>query len=121
MKSTSYHGYTVYEDGRILNKDGSLKSARKVNKKGYPFTNFYYEGKLHCHLIHTFIWRAFNGPTPEGYEVDHVDNDRGNYALGNLQLLSKSENNQKAYDSGNRQFLFGATNPNSLQRKQHVQ
>lgn len=120
MKSINYHGYVVYEDGTILNKNGSVKSLRKINKKGYPFTNFHYEGRAHCHLVHTFIWRAFNGKIPKGYEVDHKDNDRTNFKLENLQLLSKSENNQKSYDSGNRMFLFGDTNPNSIKRKSNV-
>ncbi|AXH72000.1 MAG: HNH endonuclease [Podoviridae sp. ctbj_2] len=92
----------------------------KVNSKGYPYTNFYYEGRPHCHLAHTFVWRAFNGDIPEGFEVDHIDNDRMNFKLENLQLLSKSQNNQKAYDSGNRMFVFGDTNPNSLKRKTSV-
>ena len=117
MKSIDYHGYTVFEDGTILNKNGTVKSLRKINKKGYPFTNFSYNGKSWCHLVHTFVWRDFNGPIPKGFEVDHVDNNRLNFRLDNLQLLSKSENNQKSYDSGNRKFLFGDTNPNSLVRK----
>ena len=119
LASTSFHGYTVYENGVILNKNKTVKSLRKVNCKGYPYQNFYYNGKAWCHLVHTFIWRAFNGPIPEGYEVDHIDNNRLNFRLDNLQLLTKSANNQKSYDSGNRKFLFGDTNPNSLKRKTH--
>ena len=106
MKSINYHGYTVMENGTILNKDGTVKKI-KVNKKGYPFTNFYYEKKLRCHLIHTFIWRAFNGDIPKGFEVDHKDDDRSNFQLSNLQLLTKSDNNQKSYDSGNRSGFMG--------------
>ena len=115
-KSIKYHGYTVFSNGFILNKDGSIKKLN-INPKGYWTSNFYYEGRLHCHLAHTFVWRAFNGEIPKGFEVDHVDNDRLNFNLDNLQLLSKSQNNQKAYDSGNRMFIFGDTNPNSLVRK----
>jgi len=115
--STNWNGYIVFTDGRIWNKNGTDKSF-KTNSKGYYFTNFYYDGRPHCHLIHTVVWMAFNGNIPEGYEVDHINNDRKDCDLGNLQLLTKSENNQKSYDSGNRKFLFGQTNPNSLTRKQ---
>lgn len=111
-----WNGYKVDKEGNIYNKNGSLKKL-SLNPKGYLFSNFYYNSKLNCHLAHTVIWRAWNGEIPKGYEVDHEDNDRLNNKLSNLQLLTKSQNNQKAYDSGNRNFLFGQTNPNSLTRK----
>lgn len=113
---TDWNGYTVFSDGTILNKDGSIKSF-KTNSKGYLFTNFYYEGKLHTHVIQRVVWYAFKGEIPEGFEIDHINNCRKENAINNLQLLTKSENNQKAYDLGNRMFLFGQTNPNSKRRK----
>lgn len=111
-----WNGYGVDENGTIYNKDGTVKSL-KTNKKGYLFSNFYYEGKLHCHLAHTLVAEAFFGEKPEGYEVDHMDNVRDNNKVSNLQYLTKSENNQKSYDSGNRESVFGDTNPNSKVRK----
>lgn len=117
MKFTKqWNGYTVCDDGTIYNKDGSLKKF-KTNRKGYLFTNFYYNGKLNTHVIQRVIWQAFVGYVPDGYEIDHIDNNRQNNSMSNLQLLTKSQNNQKSYDSGNRNFLFGQTNPNSLTRK----
>lgn len=111
-----WNGYTVFTDGRIHNKDGTDKSF-KTNKKGYQFTNFYYDGKLHTHVVQRVIWTAWRGEIPDGHEIDHINNIRSDNRLDNLQLLTKSQNNQKAYDSGNRMFLFGDTNPNSLKRK----
>ena len=102
MKSISWNGYTVCEDGSILNKDGSLKKF-KTSPKGYLFTNFYYEGKLHTFQIQRVVWMAFNGEIAKGFEVDHINNVRNDNRLENLQVLSKSENNQKSYDSGNRE------------------
>jgi hypothetical protein len=116
MTFIDWNGYTVHKDGSINNKDSSIKSF-KENSKGYLFTNFYYNKKSNCHLVHTVVWMAFMGHVPIGYEVDHVNNNRKDNRLSNLQLLSKSENNKKAYDSGNRSFIFGDTNPNSLKRK----
>lgn len=111
-----WNGYGVSEEGVIFNKDGSAKTM-KVNAKGYLFTNFYYEGRLHCHLAHTVVTLAWLGEKKEGFEVDHINNIRTDNRAINLQYLTKSENNQKSYDSGNRTFLFGDTNPNSLVRK----
>lgn len=116
MTRIDWNGYKIDSSGIILNKDGSIKSF-KLNAKGYWFTNFYYNGSSHCHLIHTVMWRAFNGEIPKGYEVDHINNIRTDCSISNLQLLTKSQNNQKSYDSGNRNFIYGQTNPNSLTRK----
>lgn len=112
----NWNGYLVSEDGTIYNKDGSIKSV-KVNKKGYLFTNFYYDGKVHTKLIHRIVAEVYLGDIPLGMEVDHINNVRSDNRVENLQYLTKSENNKKAYLSGNRDFLFGDTNPNSLVRK----
>lgn len=115
MRCIDWNGYKIREDGEIFNKDGTVKS-KKVNKKGYFFSNFWYDGKAHCHLFHTVIAWAFLGPTPEGFEADHQDNNRQNNQVSNLQYLSKSDNNKKSYTSGNRN-INGERNPNSKARK----
>ena len=118
IQYTKWNGYTISENGTIFNKNGSVKLL-SLNAKGYLFSNFYYKGRLHCHLAHTVVWWAFNGEKPPNHEVDHKNNDRVDNRLDNLQLLSKSANNKKSYDSGNRNFLFGQTNPNSKTRKKN--
>lgn len=111
----NWNGYLVAEDGSILNKDGSLKSA-KVSEKGYLFSNFYVNGKSICKQFHTIVAEAYLGVRPIGYEVDHINNIRSDNRACNLQYLSKSENNRKSYLSGNRD-ISGDKNPNSLYRK----
>lgn len=45
----------------------------------------------HQPLLHREIWKAANGEIPAGMLVHHKDGDRGNYALENLQLVSRRE------------------------------
>lgn len=50
---------------------------------------------------HRVIWEMFNGPIPEGMEVDHIKEIRetGGIAdnrIENLQLLSPAENKRKS-------------------------
>lgn len=45
--------------------------------------------------MHRLVWEAFNGAIPEGYEIDHVDENKGNNSLGNLRLMTRLENMQK--------------------------
>lgn len=106
-----WNGYAFDEDGVVYNKDGSRKSVVD-NGKGYPITNFYYDGKTTTRAIHKVVAELWLGGCPEGYEVDHINNDRWDFRPSNLRYVSKSENNQKSYDSGNRD-VAGENNANS--------
>lgn len=44
--------------------------------------------------VHVFVWERANGKKPKGYDVHHIDFDKGNYELSNLELLSKSDHNK---------------------------
>lgn len=41
--------------------------------------------------LHVAIWEAANGKVPDGYEIHHVDRNKDNNALENLQCLSIAE------------------------------
>jgi hypothetical protein len=42
--------------------------------------------------LNRLIWEAFNGAIPDGYVVDHKNNNKKDNRLENLQLLTCSEN-----------------------------
>lgn len=41
--------------------------------------------------IHVFVWERVNGRKPKGFDIHHIDFNKKNYHLGNLELLSKSD------------------------------
>ena len=53
--------------------------------------------KLKAFLVHRLVWVAFNGVIPQGYQIDHIDNNPQNNRLQNLQLLTRSENCKKIH------------------------
>lgn len=56
------------------------------------------DGKSYC--VHRLLAELFV-PNPNGYEVvDHIDGDKGNCSLSNLEWCSSSENNRRAYETG---------------------
>jgi len=112
QKSIDYYQYTVYEDGRVANPDGTLRS-HNLNFKGYVQVSMKIGDLWTTRHLHKLLYMCFVGPIPKGYEVDHINDVRDDNRLENLQLLTKSENNQKSWDNGNRRCVKGNNNPNS--------
>lgn len=94
-----------------LNKDGvCLKEARprpytRSNKGerilvpcGCVMKNGYITVK--CNLLHRIMWETFMGEIPPGMCIDHIDCNKQNNALINLQLVTYSENNKLTYTRG---------------------
>ena len=104
--------YEVHISGNIrsvtrfvrANKSGGLKKVlgkpRKicVNTKrwGYCYVNL--KGKNA--LQHRIVWTTFNGTIPCGLEINHIDGNKQNNALFNLELVTSSQNKIHAYQSG---------------------
>jgi hypothetical protein len=58
-----------------------------ITAKGYLRGAF--DGRLR--LVHTVVWERANGPVPDGYEVHHIDGDKQNPDLANLELLTRRD------------------------------
>ena len=79
-----------------------LKAKRKyVHDNYYPGISFGYEGHNICLSLSKFLYAWFKGDVPEGYVVDHIDNNHFNNVLDNLQLLTVRENLAKRYTDNN--------------------
>ena len=62
--------------------------------------------------VHRVIWIAQNGIIPEGMVVDHINNDKLDNRIENLQLLTPEDNSSKASNDG--LYLSGDENPASV-------
>lgn len=63
--------------------------------------------KLQCR-VHRIIWISQNGVIPDGYCIDHINNDKTDNRIENLQLLTFAENSTKAKEDG--LYLMGLDN-----------
>jgi hypothetical protein len=55
--------------------------------------------KMQCR-VHRIVWIAEHGIIPDGYVIDHINNDKQDNRLCNLQLLTAAENSTKARGDG---------------------
>lgn len=50
--------------------------------------------------VHRLVWRAFRGPIPKHLTINHIDGNRGNNRLDNLELATMPEQMRHALALG---------------------
>jgi len=90
--------YKVSDLGRVLSlKHGKERVLKQTINNRYFTVNLYENGKRSTKIIHKLVAIAFLNHEPNGYEivVDHIDNNKLNNHVNNLQLISNRENCSK--------------------------
>lgn len=83
-------GCYISEDGHIRSRKGGMMS--KLTLSGYWLTCASYKRKVYYFCEHRVIWVWHNGAIPEGMEINHIDFNRGNNHIENLEVVTHSEN-----------------------------
>lgn len=87
--------YYVSSDGRVLGANGLLKPVR--SKDGYLRCNIAQDGKFRLWLVHRLVAEAFI-PNPDNKpEVNHIDGDKSNNNVSNLEWVTREENIRHAH------------------------
>lgn len=76
------------------------KKYTKRNNGYYALTT----GKRN--LMHRDVWEYYNGIIPDKCDIHHIDEDKKNNDISNLECLSKSEHT-KLYSPHNNQYTIG--------------
>lgn len=94
-------GFERYE----VNSTGSIRSVKTNrvliphNCKGYLGINLMQSVKIRRRLsLHSAVMRAFFGPCPEGMQVNHIDGNKLNNALHNLEYVTNYQNAMHAIE-----------------------
>lgn len=85
-------GCYISEDGHIRSKKGGLMS--KLTRNGYWLTMAAFNRKTYYFCEHRVVWVWHNGAIPGGKEINHIDYNRSNNHIENLELVTHSENMQ---------------------------
>lgn len=82
----------------IIRKNGRKIPCREKNLTssigafGYYRVNLCKNGRQFTKKIHTLVAEHFIGKRPEGYDVNHIDENKANNAVSNLEYVTRKEN-----------------------------
>lgn len=91
-----YEGiYQVSNKGRIRNKHGRIRKTGNLN--GYKTINLYKNNKGKTRYVHRIVAQAFINNYDEKLDVNHIDFNRANNNVKNLECVTRGENFRYSY------------------------
>lgn len=93
--------YTLYEDGRIISTHRKPRRVYpRIANNGYSRVALRHEHKYHSYFMHNLLAIAFI-PKPFGKnQINHIDGNKLNNSLDNLEWCTPSENQLHAFRTG---------------------
>lgn len=107
--------YIVSNTGKIRRRGSDIDHST-YEKKGYLLVDLYKGGERSKKRVSRLVAEAFI-PNPDNKpEVNHIDGDKKNNSVGNLEWSTKKENCRHAWDNGlatPSRSMLGRSNPNA--------
>ena len=93
------NGYVIEYDGCILSKQNKpLKFA--IDKKGYCRVGLMINGKLTTKKVHRLVCEMYKENPYNKGQVNHIDGNKLNNHIDNLEWCTAKENTKHAIDNG---------------------
>jgi len=98
--------YKVSDKGEVygVKRDKVLKP--KINKNGYKELGLYIKGKAHFKYIHRLVAEAFLENKDNLREVNHIDSNKKNNSLENLEWCSSSQNSVHYHQTTGKRGIY---------------
>lgn len=94
-----YEGlYQVSSTGKVKSMNYGRSGVPGIirtgdNGSGYQFVQLHNADKKYkYHYVHRLVWESFNGPIPEGLQINHKDENKSNNSLRNLEVMTPKQN-----------------------------
>lgn len=93
--------YEITRDGRVISHKKATPKELKpyFDRDGYKRVTLILNGKPKHYLIHRLVATIYLINEGNKPEVNHIDGNKLNNDLSNLEWVTRRENTQKAYDN----------------------
>lgn len=116
VKVKGYEGYEVSNTGKIKSLKTNRLLTPQKNNCGYLYILLTDSNKkVRINLIHRLVFDSFIG-IDDGLEINHLDEDKENNRLDNLELITH-EDNLKKYRDNHPFFMNYMAQKSVLKRK----
>ena len=96
-----YEGlYSVSKCGKIYLHKRKRTANIKPNKSGYTQIGLRKKGQVKTILVHRIVAKAFIDPIPNKSHVNHIDGNKSNNDVNNLEWCTHTENMHHVLDTG---------------------
>lgn len=113
LKAFSQGLYSVTPTGIIYthSRGKTKKLSIQQTSAGYERASLRVDQKGYQLMAHVLVWLFWCGDYPDGLEIDHLDGNKQNNNIDNLELVSIHENDRRARI--NKQYLYEHMHPKS--------
>lgn len=92
-----YPDYYASKKGVIYCKKSGKILKLRDNSKGYLTFAIFHNSNFKNYYVHRYVYECLHGIIPKDKHVDHIDNNKINNNIKNLQLLIPKENIWKTH------------------------
>ena len=122
----NYEGYMVSNLGNVKSVDRLSSNGRHLKGKplrqvmigGYLYVRLCKNGKMKNFFVHRLVMLAFVGKCSKGMEVNHIDENKENNCLSNLEYITKVDNCN--YGTRNIRISLSNRHPKTKEHCEHI-
>lgn len=96
---SGYEWYCITDDGRVWT-DKYSRYLTISEKHGYEFVSLFRNGRTKHFAVHRLVAEAFIGIIPHGMQINHIDGNKRNNHVSNLEIVTPKENINHSWRTG---------------------
>ena len=99
-KHPVFSNYAANKHGVVVNVKTGKKRKMSISNSGYSFFSIYHNDLKNPKIYtqHRFVYEVLEGPIPKCFEIHHINSDKTDNRIKNLQLLTHKKNVRKRFN-----------------------
>jgi hypothetical protein len=109
-----FNDYSITMDGQVFSHKTNKFKKSFALQTGYVFIQLYKGNKKKNYYIHRLVAEAYLINIESKIQVNHIDGNKSNNNISNLEWVTPKENMKHSLDKGLRQKYYPQSNPYKL-------